>query len=64
MRETALRAKLEQHLGYPYVLAWSDSMVLAGIGQRTVTQALAAGVPCGQIWLAACVALELADHER
>ena len=64
MRETALRARLEKHLGYPYVLAWSETVALAGVGHRTVTQALAAGVPCGQIWQAAWEALELTDHDR
>ncbi|MFZ0529869.1 MAG: DUF3046 domain-containing protein [Propionicimonas sp.] len=64
MRETALRARLERHLGYPYVLAWSDTVVLAGIEHRTVSQALAAGVPCARIWLAAWEALELDDHDR
>ena len=55
---------MEKHLGYPYVLAWSETVALAGVGHRTVTQALAAGVPCGQIWRAAWEALELTDHDR
>jgi hypothetical protein len=38
--------------------------VLAGLGHRTVTQALAVGVPCKQIWLAAWEALELPVRER
>lgn len=64
MRETALRARLEKRLGYPYVLAWSETVALAGVGHRTVSQALAAGVPCGQIWQAACELLDVPQHER
>ena len=64
MREGDLRARLEAHLGQAYSLMWSDTVVLAGLDHRTVTQALAGGVPCKQIWLAAWEALELPMRER
>jgi hypothetical protein len=64
VREGDLRARLESHLGQTYSLMWSDTVVLAGLGHRTVTQALAVGVPCKQIWLAAWEALELPVRER
>lgn len=64
MREGDLRARLEEHLGQTYSLMWSDTVVLSGLGHRTVTQALAGGVPCKQIWLAAWEALELPVRER
>ena len=64
MREADLRARLENHLGPGNSLMWSDTVVLGALGQRTVTQALAVGVPCKQIWLAAWEALELPPRER
>ena len=64
MREAELHARLGRHLGLGYAPMWADTVVLAPIGHRTVTQALAAGLPCKDIWLAACESLELADHER
>lgn len=64
MREADLRARLETHLGSGYSLMWSDTVVLGALGQRTVTQALAGGVPCKQIWRAAWEALELPLRER
>nr|WP_300149102.1 DUF3046 domain-containing protein [Propionicimonas sp.] len=64
MREADLRARLRTHLGDAYSLMWSDTVVLEGLGHRTVSQALAGGVPCKDIWLAAWQALELPARER
>ena len=64
MREADLRARLEQHLGAAYSLMWADTVVLAALDHRTVTQALAGGVPCKQIWHAAWEALELPPRDR
>lgn len=64
MREADLRARLASHLGSAYSLMWSDTVVLSGLGHRTVSQALATGVPCKEIWLAAWEALELPPRER
>ena len=64
MREADLRARLETHLGSAYSLMWSDTVVLERLGHRTVTEALAGGVPCKEIWLAAWEALELPPRER
>lgn len=64
MREADLRSRLEQHLGSGYAPTWADTVVLAKLGHRTVTQALAGGVPCKDIWLAAWQALELPARDR
>lgn len=64
MRETELWARLRQLLGPAYAPVWADSVVHASLGGRTVTQALTAAVPVRQIWLAACVSLEVPEHER
>ncbi len=64
MREAELHARLDHHLGHGYAPMWSDTVVLTALGHRTVSQALALGMPCKRIWLAAWESLELADHDR
>ncbi len=64
MREADLRARLDRHIGTGYSLMWSETVVLGALGQLTVSQALAGGVPCKQIWLAAWEVLELPVRER
>ena len=64
MREADLRARLASHLGDAYSLLWSETVVLEGLGHRTVSEALARGTSCKQVWLAAWTALELPHTER
>lgn len=64
MRETELWARLRAVLGPVYTATWADSVVHAGLGDRTVVQALAAGVPVRRIWLAASASLEVPEHLR
>lgn len=64
MREAELRSKLAHHLGATYSLAWADTVVISQLEHRTVSQALAAGMPCRRIWLAAWTALELPEIDR
>lgn len=64
MREADLRARLVDHLGPTYSVVWADTVVLGELGQRTVSEALAAGMPCKNIWLAAWQALELPARDR
>lgn len=64
MREAELWARLERHLGAGYAPVWAERLVMADLGGRTVTEALAAGVPCKQIWRAAWAALELPAVDR
>ena len=39
-------------------------LVLAALGSRTADQALAAGVPPREVWLALCVAEDVPDPRR
>lgn len=64
MREAELRARLNQHLSYPYSLLWAQTYVIASLSQRTVEEALAAGVPCKEIWRSAWAELELPLSDR
>lgn len=64
MRHTEFWSRLEQHLGPGYYKAWAERFVIAELGSRTPQQALDAGVPPKQVWLAVWRALELPTSER
>ncbi|MDO5683077.1 MAG: DUF3046 domain-containing protein [Propionibacteriaceae bacterium] len=64
MRETDLWARLNRHLGPAYAQVWAEQTSLAGLGSRTVQEALAAGTPCKTIWRAVWEALELPAIDR
>ncbi len=64
MREAELRSRLDQHLGHAFALMWAQTHVLGSLDQRTVDQALAAGVPSKLVWRAAWAELELPDLHR
>lgn len=64
MREAELRSRLDAHLGHAFALMWAQTHVLGSLNQRTVDQALAAGVPCKEVWRAAWAELELPDVHR
>lgn len=59
MRHTEFWARLEHALGKAYAGAWAEQVVLADIGGRTVRDALDAGVPPKEVWLAVWRHLEL-----
>ena len=64
MRHTELWARLEAALGTDYYRHWASTHVLGGLGGRTVTEALAAGVSAKAVWAEARQALELPASER
>ena len=64
MKETELWARLEAALGAGYFRVWASEFSLADLGNRTVDQALAAGLPSKTIWRAAWAALELPARDR
>lgn len=47
-----------------YSRVWADQVVLADLDGLTVSEALAAGVPCKTIWRAAWKQLELPQTQR
>lgn len=59
MRETELWERLTEVLGPVLVRAWAESVVIAELGQRTVADAIAAGLPFKQIWRSAAHVLEV-----
>ncbi|MBA8795429.1 hypothetical protein FHX74_003065 [Friedmanniella endophytica] len=64
MRETEFWERMQQHLGAAYASVWAGQHNLSALGNRTVDQALADGVPPKTIWRAVWAALELPDRER
>lgn len=50
---------MERVLPDGYAGVWASQVVLADLDGRTVTEALAAGLPCKRIWRAVWAQLEL-----
>jgi DUF3046 family protein len=64
VKETELWQRLEAALGSGYYRVWADEFSLSELGNRTVVQALADGVPSKSIWRAVWAALELPPRDR
>ncbi len=64
MREAELWRRLEVALGRAYAQAWATQVVMADLGGRTVSEALAAGIDRKQIWRAVWGVLELPARDR
>jgi len=64
VKETELWQRLEATLGSRYYRVWASEFNLAGLGNRTVGQALADGVPSKTVWRAVWAALELPARDR
>ena len=64
VREQELWKRMDNALGSAYSQVWADSVVLAALGGRTVSEAIAAGISFKQIWLAVWEQLELSEKER
>lgn len=64
MRLTDFWERMESALGPAYARSWAHDHVLAGLGGRTVDEAIAAGVDTVDVWRAVHAALELHPRER
>jgi hypothetical protein len=64
VKETDLWQRLEQQLGAGYYRVWASEYSLAELQNRTVVEAVAAGVPAKTVWRAVWAALELPARER
>ncbi len=64
VREAELWDRLKSILGEGYAGVWADQVVLADLESRTVSEALADGVPSKKIWRAAWAYLELPENLR
>ena len=64
MRHTEFWARMEDALGPAYARVWADQQVLADLGHRTVSDALAAGETPKRVWRVVWERLELPASER
>jgi hypothetical protein len=64
VRHTEFWERMEQALGPAYARSWAELHVLAELGERTVVDALAAGVPPKRVWRAVWAELGLPPRER
>jgi hypothetical protein len=64
VRHTEFWSRLEVALGRAYAGSWARQFVMSDLGDRTAQQALDAGVPPREVWLAVWRALELPETDR
>jgi hypothetical protein len=55
---------MDDEFGAGYSRVLSGSLVLAGVGGRTADEALRAGVPPRQVWLALCEVQDVPPERR
>lgn len=55
---------MDDEFGAGYSRVLSSTLVLAGVGGRTADQALDAGVPPRQVWLALCDVQDVPSERR
>jgi hypothetical protein len=64
VRLTVFWDKMKAQFGQAYAASVAQDYVLAGLGSRTVNQALAGGLEPKRIWLAVCEAFEIPESRR
>lgn len=64
MRHTEFWARMEQALGPSYARSWASTFVMRELGGRTASEALEAGVPPKEVWLAVWRTLELPARDK
>ena len=64
MRHTEFWARMDAALGESYARSWADMHVMAELGGRTASEALADGVPPKEVWAAVWQTLGLPASQR
>ena len=64
MRHTEFWARMEQALGPGYARVWAREHVIAGLGERTVQEALADGEDTKLVWREVWKVLRLPARDR
>ncbi len=64
MRLTVFWARMRAQFGEAYAASVAKDYVLAGVGGRTVDQALADGVDPKTVWQAVCEAFDVPEKLR
>ena len=64
MRLTEFWYRMDEQFGAAYAQSVAKDYVIAGLGDRTVAQALADGEDAKTIWRAVCVAFNVPERLR
>lgn len=64
MRLTDFWERMDLLLGPRYARSWAEEQHLAGLGGRTVVQALGAGIDTRTVWRAVCEHANVPNHLR
>jgi len=64
MKHSEFWERMDDALGRAYARSWAGQFVIAGLGGRTVSEALAQGESPKTVWRAVWAALELPSSER
>lgn len=64
VRHTEFWARMDKALGSSYSRTWAEQFVMAGLGNRTVTEALQAGETPKHVWHVVWEVLELPASQR
>jgi tRNA A22 N-methylase len=64
VRLTEFWRRMEEQFGQVYAQSVAKDYVLAGLGGRTITQALADGEDVKVVWRAVCAAFDVPDRLR
>lgn len=63
MRRSEFRRAVDDEFG-PRGGALLDDLIIPGIGDRTATAALDAGVPPREVWIALCIEMDVPPERR
>ncbi|MFF3492332.1 DUF3046 domain-containing protein [Streptomyces sp. NPDC002795] len=64
MRLTVFWQRMTDHFGSGYADTFASDHVMAGLGGRTVHQALDAGWEAKDVWRVVCTAVDVPDEKR
>ncbi|HEV7909014.1 MAG TPA: DUF3046 domain-containing protein [Pseudonocardiaceae bacterium] len=64
MRNTVFRKLMANEFGQVRAEILAQDHVLSALGGRTADQALEAGIPPKEIWVAICDAFDVPEHRR
>ena len=64
MRRSEFWLAMADEFGDAYARVLAHDLVLSAVGGRTADQALAAGVPAREVWLALCDAQDVPESRR
>ena len=64
MRLTEFWKRMRAHFGETYADSVARDHALSALGSKTVTQALAEGIPAKEVWRAVCEEFRIPENQR